>query len=78
MCGISRGRGEVGQKHELVREEEYLYLMLISDDARVIFITQEDSFVILYMQFEFADQISEICHKCSCTCPYVLQMSLCM
>lgn len=78
MCGISRGRGEVGQKHKLVREEEYLYLMLISDDGRVTFTTQEGSSVILYiiygMQFEIADQYSEIHHTCSYTNPYVLQM----
>lgn len=49
-------RGKNKQKQEEAREEGYLYLMLISDDGRVIFTTQEDSSVILYiiygMQFE--------------------------
>lgn len=73
MCDIKvEERGENKQKQEEAREEGYLYLMLISDDGRVIFTTQEDSSVILYiiygMQFEIADQYSEICHICSHTC----------
>ncbi len=53
-------RRENKQKQEEAREEGYLYLMLISDDGRVIFTTQEDSSAILYIiygiQFGIADQ----------------------
>ncbi len=53
-------RRENKQKQKEARKEGYLYLMLISDDSRVIFTTQEDSSVILYIiygiQFGIADQ----------------------
>ncbi len=53
-------RRENKQKQEEARKEGYLYLMVISDDGRVIFTTQEDSSAILYIiygiQFGIADQ----------------------
>lgn len=49
MCDIKvEERGENKQKQEEAREEGYLYLMLISDDGRVIFTTQEDFCNIIY------------------------------
>ncbi len=53
-------RRENKQKQEEARKEGYLYLMVISDDGRVIFTTQEDSSAIYYIiygiQFGIADQ----------------------